>query len=118
MGNSRPIQRKGADDDGYTLCIPLSSIERIYGPGNFDASEEDIAQAVWDSGGSCGGVNYEMDIDSSHENPWFHSLLLTVKGLSPDEFGALRERMVGLKLLEEAGQPMAPEGNKRGRKKR
>lgn len=111
MGNSRAIQEKGSHDDSYTLRIPLSSIERIYGPGNFDASEEDIAQAVWDCGGNRGEVRYDIDIDSAHENPWFHSLVLTVKGLPIGEFDTLRARMVSLKLLEEPGVP-------KGRKKR
>lgn len=115
MGNSRAIQGKGSHDDSYTLRIPLSSIERIYGPGNVDASEEDIAQAVWDNGGSGSGVGYDIDIDSAHENPWFHSLVLTVKGLSLAEFNGLKARMVSLALLDEPDPQSRPKGRKKRR---
>ncbi|SQI43462.1 Uncharacterised protein [Leminorella richardii] len=65
------------------IMLPLRLIERCYGAGNFDEAEDDIFQALWESrDDKKTEPGWQISIDSQHENPYFHALILTVDGIS------------------------------------
>jgi hypothetical protein len=55
-----------------SFSIPLRVIEDIYGSGNFDNASDDIVAALCEVSEYPCPFQIELDIDSTHQNPWFH----------------------------------------------
>ncbi|QBH98036.1 hypothetical protein EKN56_17535 [Limnobaculum zhutongyuii] len=92
-----------------TIRISLSQIERIYGHGNFDDAGDDLVCALREvSGVTDVEHRCQVDIDSSHVNPWFHAFIFKVADLSEKEFNMLIVRIQMLALWDDTFQIAVP----------
>ncbi|MGL5389548.1 MAG: hypothetical protein ACRDCA_27480 [Serratia sp. (in: enterobacteria)] len=85
-----------------TIRISLLQIEGVYGHGNFDDAGDDLVYALREVCAAIDvGQRCQVDIDSSHNNPWFHAFIFKVADLSAEEYAMLISRIRVLELWDE-----------------
>lgn len=66
-------------DDFNIISIPISNIESLYGQGNFDDLGDDISEIINMYSDYPGQYSVDYDFDTTHKNPYFHTMNIKVK---------------------------------------
>lgn len=82
--------------------LPVRLIEQRFGAGNFDDACDEIATWLGELGGDADRHRIGHTFDTGHPNPWFHTLVLIVDGVSPELRDQLSVRLAESGLLDPA----------------
>jgi len=81
--------------------FPLAAIQARYGAGNYDDAGDAIAAALALACADADPPRLGFDFDAVHSNPWFHALVVSVHGLTPDQEAGFRARLAQAGLVPE-----------------
>ncbi len=69
--------------------IPCRLIENKYGTGNYDDATDDINAIILTIVADSHKLRSTVSINTTHNNPWFHTLDLAITGASSTELLAI-----------------------------
>ena len=83
------------------IRIPCRIIESVYGSGNFDdAGDELVAALRRVSGYPPDQYHCRFDFDSTHQNPWYHTLVFEIQDIPDAIYEQFISQVAALGLLE------------------
>jgi hypothetical protein len=85
------------------IRIPIRSIEHVYGDGNLDDAGDDLVYALRLVSDYPDQFRYRFDLDSAHPNPWYHSMVLEVEGISDSAYARFLAKVAALGLAKASG---------------
>jgi len=82
--------------------IPYRIVKRLYG-SNADNAGDDIREALQQVSEYPGQYRTRFDSDIAHPNPWYHTLVFEIEGISDSAYEQFREKLTSLGLIETSG---------------
>jgi hypothetical protein len=81
-----------------TIKISFASIEKAYGKDSIDNAADDIYCCVKQVEDYPEQISFSMDLDTVHDNPWYHTLVLNITTATEKQFDDLLRKIQDLKL--------------------
>jgi hypothetical protein len=79
------------------LSIPIRVIEDQLGKGNFDDAGDLIIEIV--NRVAPRNIPIQFAFETTDSNPWFHNLLVELKGVSDSELNSVQQELKQLGLI-------------------
>lgn len=86
-----------------TTRIPVRVVERIHGKGNFDDAADDLVHALRLVSDFPDQHRYRFEFDTTHPNPWYHTMIFKIEGISDSSYERFVDKVAALGLSEASG---------------
>ncbi len=83
------------------IVIPFRIIDKVYGADNYDNAGDEIDYCITQIEEYPGQYVSKFELDTSHDNPWYHSMEIKVRDIPSIKFNALVKLIKELKLQPE-----------------
>jgi hypothetical protein len=83
----------------FILEVPIRRIEEVFGAGNFDNFGDVLCELLTEHNSSR-KYACQWHWETSHSNPWYHTFVVKIKGISQDVFDIVLRKIQRLNLMD------------------